>query len=196
MGFPVEQCVLRTTQCLAAVECFTIYQAAIQYVMERNTTFNLTKDGLSGNITQKVSVGPYWNAMSSAVSGSFFLTGLSKIVTTLLTSALGAGSLITEFGSRLNERKLEAMTLPKWFATNVTFNESNPLGESQNPFPIVVTAPPPKPVCNVYIYWTASCGAIGSHSARNCSDGGSLVHRKSCRTHFHPASSKFCSVAI
>ena len=36
------------------------------------------------------------------------------------------------------------------------------------------------PACSVYMFWSHSCGAILSHSARTCSDGGTRLYKNSC----------------
>ncbi|EJD43565.1 hypothetical protein AURDEDRAFT_114632 [Auricularia subglabra TFB-10046 SS5] len=40
------------------------------------------------------------------------------------------------------------------------------------------------PACSVYLFWSHSCGAILSHNARTCSNGGTRVFGNSCRDHF------------
>ncbi|KAJ7281655.1 hypothetical protein C8J57DRAFT_1298296 [Mycena rebaudengoi] len=42
----------------------------------------------------------------------------------------------------------------------------------------------PPPSCSVYVFWSRQCGAIGSGSARGCSDGGSRLYGNSCKDHF------------
>ena len=37
------------------------------------------------------------------------------------------------------------------------------------------------PACSVYLYWSHSCGAILSHSARTCSNSGTRVYGNSCK---------------
>ena len=37
------------------------------------------------------------------------------------------------------------------------------------------------PYCSVYMFWSNSCGAILSHAARSCSNGGTRLYSNSCK---------------
>jgi hypothetical protein len=39
---------------------------------------------------------------------------------------------------------------------------------------------PSPPTCSVYMFWSHNCGAILSHTARTCSNGGTRLYKNSC----------------
>ena len=46
----------------------------------------------------------------------------------------------------------------------------------------------PTPQCSTYLFWSTSCGAVLSGSARNCNPLGERVYSNSCKDHFRTGS--------
>lgn len=117
-----------------------------------------------------------------ALGGGFLFLSVVAPVTIALALVL------INFANQLNQARVEKMQLTVWNADPIemTFAQAwvnGTLSEYFSGDDESVPAPAP-PQCDVFVYWSRHCHALGSAKGRNCSEGGTLVEPRSCITHF------------
>ncbi|KAI3649514.1 hypothetical protein MP228_005146 [Amoeboaphelidium protococcarum] len=191
--YTAEKCVAQAQSCSAVQSCFEHYN--LSNIPEDVLMRLPTLTGPPANDTMRVvgehiAIGGYYAALLATSIAGFFIAFPYSLLTMIPTTTVGLTGMTIAIPHRVNTRIANKMALTKWDPTNDGFGIFDKIANKTNilaPNP----PPPPKPECDVYLYWSQSCAAVSSPESRVCSDGGSLVVRDSCKTHFS-AASKSC----
>ena len=124
------------------------------------------------------------------ILAAIFLSGVTAGATGGIATVIGIATIVVQIATKLNEENFDLTSIPKWLpgiiinAANGGSGVSN--GTAYNGTVADGTAAGFE--CDVWMYWSANCGAISSENAKTCSNGGNKIFTDSCVSHFKPGS--------
>ncbi|KAI3661461.1 hypothetical protein MP638_003934 [Amoeboaphelidium occidentale] len=190
--FQNEKCISNATSCDGVSICFNQSYTPAE-VKKISNQVALPQNHLPTEISKAKRGGQifgmslfYFTYLSALVAGLFLPVPIG-FITGAFTSTIAGVTFILQLGSQSSNEMFNRMGITKWQSEHAAYQWIDNLIQRKPLFKQRESLPPP-PTCDVWVYWSRSCNAIGSKASRRCSDGGSLVRKHSCTTHFSPAS--------